>query len=307
MFNYTIDYPFLNMADLYGDINITKGDWTVSTIEIKNDDYRNIMDHYILPHKYIALTCNKPMNHNMYGESNVMMSDTPMERYTNQEILNNAKGNILIAGLGIGMLPAALAQKEDVKSITIIEYNQDIIDIVSELIKKNVPNADKIHVIKGDAWEFPKTYTGPKFDWFYADIWANFPNEERDYDMFEEMFSLYEPILTMPRTNGWGYDFAQNAGYGFEYGPEDDGLGAACFRTYTNKLIPFLYKDYSDKQIKDLYDGLKSLYSSFYDSSFYIVFTEDLNKEKEPLNTLIEYLSQRVNQMEIINENEFEI
>ena len=55
-----------------------------------------------------------------------IMSNTPMEEYTNREFVEKAHGDILIAGLGIGMIILPLQDKEAVKSITIIEKNKDI-------------------------------------------------------------------------------------------------------------------------------------------------------------------------------------
>jgi hypothetical protein len=59
----------------------------------------------------------------------VMMSDTPMERNTNYHILDKANGDVLIFGLGIGLIILPLLRKENVKSITVVELYQDLIDV----------------------------------------------------------------------------------------------------------------------------------------------------------------------------------
>lgn len=114
------------------------------------------------------------------GWNGCVMSDTPMEHRTNYEILNKANGDILIGGLGIGMILVPLMKKEEVKSITIVEKYQDIIDMVGEQLPLN----DKVKIIQGDIFNnnFPR---GTKFDVVYFDVW-NYINS----DVYEEMKQL---------------------------------------------------------------------------------------------------------------------
>lgn len=108
-----------------------------------------------------------------------VMSDTPMEHRTNYEIVRKAHGDIIIGGLGIGMILLPILEKEEVKSVTIVEKYQDIIDITGSQIK-----SDKLKIVHGDIFEnnFPR---GTKFDVIYFDIW-NYINE----DVYEEMKDL---------------------------------------------------------------------------------------------------------------------
>lgn len=114
------------------------------------------------------------------GFNGCVMSDTPMEHRTNYGILRRASGDVLIGGLGIGMILMPLMNKEEVKTITIVEKYQDIIDMVGSQLPLN----DKVKIIQSDIFEnkFPK---GTKFDTIYFDIW-NYVNE----DVYEEMKEL---------------------------------------------------------------------------------------------------------------------
>lgn len=58
-----------------------------------------------------------------------------------------AYGNVLITGLGFGIIAMALAQKESVKSVTVIEKEKDIIDA---FLQSNELNK-KIKIINADA------------------------------------------------------------------------------------------------------------------------------------------------------------
>lgn len=123
-----------------------------------------------------------------------IMSDTPMEHRTNYDILKKANGDVLIGGLGIGMILIPLMNKEEVKSITIVEKYQDIIDMVGSQLSLN----DKIKIVQGDIFEnnFPR---GTKFDTIYFDIW-NYINS----DIYEEMKELkkkYKRCLRSKKEN----------------------------------------------------------------------------------------------------------
>lgn len=123
-----------------------------------------------------------------------VMSDTPMEHRTNYDILKRANGDVLIGGLGIGMILIPLMNKEEVKSITIVEKYQDIIDMVGSQLPLN----DKVKIIQGDIFEnnFPR---GTKFDTIYFDIW-NYINS----DVYEEMKDLkkkYKRCLKSKKEN----------------------------------------------------------------------------------------------------------
>jgi hypothetical protein len=158
-----------------------------------------------------------------------MMSDTPMEKFTNQYVLNYAKGDILIAGLGIGMLPVALAAKDDVKSITILELEPEIIELVEPLIRKNVKNEEKITIIQADAYQYPLQNADKKYDWVYLDIWDTFPGYADDLPMLENIMTLYSDICPSGRIQAWGYEFA-------EAGLDDSPIEVDAFDAYLRQL-----------------------------------------------------------------------
>jgi hypothetical protein len=109
-------------------------------------------------------------------DGSVMMSDTPMERRTNRVFVHNAQGDVLIGGLGIGLLPATLTRgaiarapgsKWPVTSITVLEKNPDVIAMVAPYIKH-----DLIRIIEGDVFTW-KPDRGQRFDSIYMDIWPS--------------------------------------------------------------------------------------------------------------------------------------
>lgn len=116
----------------------------------------------------------------LMGHGECVMSDTPMEKRTNQWFIQNAHGDVFIAGLGIGLIVLPIQEKEEVKSITILEKNKEVI----EMVGKQLPLNEKVKIVEGDVFDyaFPK---GTKFDCLYFDIW-NYVNS----DVYEEMKKL---------------------------------------------------------------------------------------------------------------------
>lgn len=230
MFNVDLLYPIPYMAELYHEPHFETENWIVRTFEITKDNWYAIVRDGILPGKYVSLNSKRQNNS---WDNTCMMSDTPMERFTNQEFINKAYGNVLIAGLGIGMVPAAIADKDDVESITILEIDQEIIDLIEPLIRKYVPNQHKIAIIQADAYKYPKSYNGNKYDSIWLDIWPELPNTKEDHAMFKKLFNLYKPIMVKPNFDGWGYSYASYAtSCGYELNP----IETKAFTKYLNDM-----------------------------------------------------------------------
>jgi hypothetical protein len=161
-------------------------------------------EEYVPPGTYARLRVN--------GE--LMMSDTPMEQRTNLEVVDRAKGRVLIAGLGIGMVLRAILDKPQVERVIVLEKYQEVIDLVlptfetkRDLIIKSrpedfdgVPHAivgAKLEVIAADVF----TWTPPnalKFDTIYFDIW---PNSRVCY--VPEMEALHKQFRPYRAKGGW--------------------------------------------------------------------------------------------------------
>ena len=73
-----------------------------------------------------------------------------------------AYGDVLITGLGFGILALWLCDKENVKSVTVIESSSDVI----EIFKKNNAVPEKLKIINEDASNFK---TDIKYDGIFLD------------------------------------------------------------------------------------------------------------------------------------------
>lgn len=108
----------------------------------------------------------------LVADGELQMSDTDMEWRTNMRFLKAAKGDVFVAGLGIGLVLVPLLKKPEVKSVTVIERNPDVIALVAPHFK-----SEKLRVIEGDAKLPDKTLNGDKFDTVWLDIWSDFSSD----------------------------------------------------------------------------------------------------------------------------------
>ncbi|KAA9007327.1 class I SAM-dependent methyltransferase [Paenibacillus spiritus] len=143
---------FTPMAEFLEEREMGKFKLSKFTITKENRSWRD----YIPDGTYTRLTRS--------GE--VVMSDTPMEQRTNSEFVRKAHGDVFIAGLGIGMILIPILKDEKIKTITILEKHEEVIELVGKQLELN----DKVRIIHGDVftYEHPK---GTKFDTIYFDIW----------------------------------------------------------------------------------------------------------------------------------------
>lgn len=182
----------------------TKGAFAVSHFEFGQPSARMMIgkDPMISPGKYVQLV-------QMDGNFNnrVWMSDTDNEQRTNTSVIRHAKGDVLIAGLGIGMIVLPIFRKPEVQTITIVEKHQEVIELVlpalqAQLEKEAGPMAPhRVHrsfrVLHADiyTWEAPK---GAKWDCIYFDIWG-----DQSTDALNDMAKLKRRFARRKRPDGW--------------------------------------------------------------------------------------------------------
>ena len=158
--NIKMDSIYKNMADILTEKSV--GNHKLTKFTVGRNDLYAMVRCGISPGTYIKLTHN--------GE--VVMSDTSMEKRTNMDFCFNAHGDVLIGGLGIGMIILAIQDRPDVRSITVLEKYQDVIDLVAN----DLPLNDKVRIINADVFDW-RPEKGTKYNCIYMDIW-NYINAE---------------------------------------------------------------------------------------------------------------------------------
>jgi hypothetical protein len=173
------------MASLYKDmtsllVDAQCGECKIEHFVIGEGNIRAMLDG--LPHgEYVRLMVN----------GRLMMSNTNMEQRTNAHFVVWAHGDVLIGGLGIGMIVLAIQDKPDVESITIVEKESDVISLMES--QPNVKFNEKVHIICGDVFTW-KPHKGHKFDCIYMDIWP-YINEDVYHDEMVPLKRKYAHYL----------------------------------------------------------------------------------------------------------------
>lgn len=133
----------------------------------------------------------------------IIMSDTPMEVRTCQNAVENAHGNVLIAGLGLGIVLLEIQAKTSIESITVIEKNKEVL----ELIVKYLPIKDFVKIVRDDIFKWLPN-KNIKFNTIYFDIWDDLCG-----DNYEEMKELHKRFRKFKNKNAWmnswSYDFCK--------------------------------------------------------------------------------------------------
>lgn len=152
--------------------------WKLEKFEVKNDDLLYAFRSGVDPGNYIRLM----------HDGKLVMSDTDMEKRTNAEFCSKAHGDVLIGGLGIGLIVLAIQDKPEVNSITILECNQDVIDLVATQLPLN----NKVKIVNADVFTW-KPDKGIRYDTIYMDIWPLISKEiyQKEMRVLKKKFARY--------------------------------------------------------------------------------------------------------------------
>jgi len=174
------------------------------------------------------------------------MSITPNEIETMKSHIENASGNVVVFGLGLGYYPFMISAKQNVKSITIVEKDETIIKIFKEYLLPQFPNKNKIKIVQDDALNY---HIPQSTNYVFIDLWHN---AEDGIDLFVK-FKSREKLSPSIKFSYW----LENSFYAFL---------RRCFLTLLEEQflrIPGL--DYShqetsfDKIVNALYSHTKNL------------------------------------------------
>ncbi|GAA4065601.1 hypothetical protein [Amphibacillus indicireducens] len=102
----------------------------------------------------------------------IWMTITPNEIETMKEPVDRAFGKVLTFGLGLGYYPFMVSEKDNVERVTIVESNQDVIDLFKTYILPQFTHREKINIIKADVFEYAETQLAKQnYDYIFTDLW----------------------------------------------------------------------------------------------------------------------------------------
>lgn len=155
----------------------------------------------------------------------VWMSPAVSETDSMRDGIEKGHGKCLAMGLGIGVLPYMWLLKDEVESVTVIELNQDVIDLFNEYIRPQFKTDKSFEIIRGDAIDYYREKFLKRFDYVYADFW------ESDRDGLECYAKLMEKRVEAPNADFWIEDSML---YDIKYA-----------------VVPYLYTIYLNRSITD--------------------------------------------------------
>ncbi len=182
--------------DIYGDfVSIDKQPEMVSLHKIHSGSFFNWVKR-----KFIC----KPENTTNIGHT-LWMTDSMQERLMMWEAAKRSHGNVLCAGLGLGIFPQYTVSLPQIKSVLIVEKNLGNIQLIKNTWKATpFENLDKISIVHSTIEDYI-SQTKKKFDTIFFDTWDALFLEYLPHCNF-----LTDISLGILNENGeilhWGYD-----------------------------------------------------------------------------------------------------
>jgi hypothetical protein len=176
------------------------GDWEVKRFEIGKAKSAMLsattFSHYgrgIPPGKYTELT----------HRGSVVMSDTPSEIRDLAEFFWEARGKVLIHGLGLGVCVQAALRKPEVEHVLVIEKSPEVIELAADHYRTRF--GSRLEVQEGDAFTW-KPETGRRWDCVWHDVWTGLCE-----DNLSEMATLHRRFGHRCDWQGsWGKELLQD-------------------------------------------------------------------------------------------------
>ena len=100
------------------------------------------------------------------------MTVTPNEMATMQPAIDAAHGDVVAMGLGLGYFAFMAGRKPDVRSVTVVERDGEVIELFSRHILPQLICREKIRIVQADAFAFAAdTLPGMGADLAFVDLW----------------------------------------------------------------------------------------------------------------------------------------
>jgi hypothetical protein len=144
------------------------GDWKVTRFTVTEDDEKmeRIRSMFSFSSRGRCVPAGVYTKLTRHGY--LVMSDTPDEMRDHCIFIYNAKGHVLINGLGLGVVLQSCLEKPEVTHATVIEKSPDVIALVGTHYQEKY--GDRLTIINADALEWipPKNV---RYGAVWHDIW----------------------------------------------------------------------------------------------------------------------------------------
>ena len=136
------------------------------------DDISTQNDNYYLEKTYLGSFEKEYKYLTLFKNDEIWMCITPNEINTMKKAISSAHGNVVTYGLGLGYFAFMASNKSDVKSVTIIDNDKELINMFLTYICPFFPNKNKITIINDDAINHFIKHKN-EFDYTFVDLWHN--------------------------------------------------------------------------------------------------------------------------------------
>jgi hypothetical protein len=164
------------MKDITVDVpDGVSGDWRVTTFTVSKQDEKMEIARAMFSSsrgRYVPAGTYKALRH----RGQTIMSNTPDELYDHKEFLKEARGRVLINGLGLGVALRAILLKRTIENIpavsevTVVELSRDVIDLVGPSFRED----PRVTIVQGDAYEYQPT---GRYDTCWHDVWPDITSD----------------------------------------------------------------------------------------------------------------------------------
>ena len=145
------------------------GDWRVERFEIteRAASLERVRASFHAPYREPP-----PAGHytRLTHRGSLVMSDTPAEIRDHWYAICQSKGNVLVNGLGLGVVVQAMLDRPQVDHLTVIELSPDVLSLIAPHYHSRF--GDRLTTIQADAltWKPP---VGVRYDVVWHDIWSD--------------------------------------------------------------------------------------------------------------------------------------
>lgn len=143
------------------------GAWTVKRVPVEGDPDLWLS---LNPYDQNSKLAPPSIYTELRQDDRAWMSDRPAELLSHENFVSQAAGDVLIFGLGLGIMPLQLASKTEVNLIHVVELNREVIELVNPYLQRRT---NKVTVMQGSAFDFR---CSDLYDWCWIDIWRT-PDE----------------------------------------------------------------------------------------------------------------------------------
>lgn len=196
---------FKDMTKVHPEAMSESGTYEIKHIQANEPDmFQKVRNHEIMGQKEQYVCVLRDLS-----KREIVMSDSWMEQDTNIATVREAKGHVLVGGLGVGMILLAMQDKPEIESITVVEIDQELHDFIVPNLELN----DKVKIVVSDIHDY---IPDKVYDFVYCDIWNDISG-----DNFDEMVDLSGKFKSSPKVTHWRYHTSEekcieNEGYDLE-------------------------------------------------------------------------------------------